>query len=886
MKKHYNMRKIPFQCFKTSYKGLDLTYLISYNLTQELTFLSAKKMKKLIIILIIVISLLGLSAWGFFYLKNTFVPKILKNLIEESVKNNTDLKIRIGNITYELGKGVIIENVALFENTPSAKEVLSVKKITFNVLLLPSLKGKQIIIPALYLKQPRLTIGRSSDKIWNLENYLKKNINPSKNPAPRIVVLKIDASSGWLRFEDAGISPVLTKELSNLNLQVNPANLKDITFKFTSNISDNLAKKAKVSAQGNYNLERQTLKAICQLENLNLAEFSGYYIIPDLKLNSLAIQTLKSDFKYSFASQELSLTSQLELNNFDLKNKGVVLQGKAKLNITTYITSLLDKPNLKNLSASLEFSDSNVSGLEKIDSLKKIKSKINIKNNLLTLDSFDCLWFDSYVKAKAKIPLEIIQETNREKRPALIDLSGEKLDIEKLISFLPDNLSKSIESASGEMDLKAHIELDEIKRQENPRFNINANLRNASLKLTNFDKEISSINADVSAENNSLEWKNLTFFIAPYKDFSSSGSLKNFAQPKIRFSLSNPLLEVKASLLSKTDKLEIESLGLDSLDSWAKINGSINLANQDKPSLDINMEARLNLSNLSKWLPDMEEKIKQSNPRGIIGLKTKINGPIKRLGDCAITLAADSESLKVNNLTLTNLKLAGNQADNLINNLVLTADAYGGKLRIDTTGQVYAKNFNLDINGQIQDMSLEKFKTDLGLKNQEMSGDINSNFKLNVRNPIKDNITGNGKIEIKNGNIWQMRPFEGLAQLLVIREFSKINFKEGYAVFSIKNNRIYTQDMALTNPQMNLLAVGSLGFDGSLDFTVNCKFSEEYLKHSSDLRKTITGFFTQMQEYATIQVSGNVKNPEYTIIPAKIGIDFLKPLKDILESPQ
>ena len=843
-------------------------------------------MKKIIIILLVISSLLGLSIWGFFYLKDTFVPTTLRNIIEETIKNNTNLKAKIGNITYELGKGVIIDDIALFENTAADKEVLSVKKITFNVLLLPSLKGKQIIIPALYLKQPRLIIRRSGDKSWNLENYIKKDANSPKNPAPRIVVLKIDVSNGWLRFEDALLSPPLTKELSNFNLQVNPPNFQDITFKFTSNISDSLSKKAKVSAQGKYNLERQTLKAVYQLENLELADFKGYCAFPDFKLNSLAIQTLKSDFKYSFSSQELSLTSQAEVNNFDLKNKSLAFQGKAKLNITAYATSLLDNPNLKNLSVDLELSDSNISGLDKIGSLKKIKSKINIKNNLLTLDSLDCLWFDSYVKAKAKIPLEIIPENNPRKFPASIDLSGEKLKIEKLIPLLPDNLSKSIESVSGEIDLNGHIELDEIKRQENPRFNVTAKLKNASLKLTDFDQEISAISADVSAENNYLGWKNLTFSMGHLKDFNSSGSLENFAEPKIKLNLSNPLLEAKADILSKADRLEIGSLDVNSLDSRINIKGSLNLVNKENPSLAIGMEAKLNLSNLSKWLPEMGERIKQLNPRGIIGLKTKINGPLKRLGDCAITLAADSESLKINNLTFTNLKLKFNQADNLIDNLILDADTYGGKLIIDGTGQAYAKNFNLDLNGKVQNMSLEKLKADLGLKDQEMSGDINSNFKLNIKNPVENNITGDGRIEIKNGNIWQMRPFEGLAQLLVIREFSKINFKEGYAVFSIKRNRIYTEDLALTNPQMNLLAVGSLGFDGSLDFTVNCKFSEEYLKHSSDLRKTITGFFTQMQEYATIQVSGDVKNPEYKIIPAKMGIDFLKPLKDMLESGQ
>jgi hypothetical protein len=828
-------------------------------------------MKKLIIILSILTFLLGLLTFGFFYLKETYVPKTLKALIEESVRSNTNLDIKIGSIKYELFKGVIIDDLVLTEQgKPAQIAPIAAKKIHFNILLLPAMKGKQIIIPALYIQQLKININRRQDLTWNIEHFLKQN-SSSKNAALPLVILRVQTTDAKISIEDKTLLPEFSRQFSSLNLSIFPGGLNDVIFKLNSLVSDNQSQ-GKVTLEGKFNIKNKFITTTCLAKDLELSDVSRYFNLANTDINKLSLKNSTINLKYSFPSQDLSVNSEIELSDFDLKNFNISYQGSAKLNISTSVKSAFSSPTLSSLSGQINVFNSNIKGIEIINELQKINAKIIVKDKYIKLENFEGVWRESLLKASG-----ILSQKGINKSSLALDINAQNLDIQKLTSLLPANSLKGIENLSGLTNCQAHLEINDISLPQEFTYTVNLDLKSVSLKLSQL--ELEQINGQINLDNNSAVWKNLSFSSRGLS-FKSSGTVNDFKIPRIQSSLSSELFNAKADILFKDNIAEIESLNIDSLDSSLKAGGRINFK-QEQPTLDAKFNINLALPNLKTWLPKSKQTLDQLNLQGIMQISANINGPVSKLDECRLSLNANSDSIKIANLNLANLKINYSQADGLVENANLTSNFYGGRINVNAKGRILAQDMNLDILADATNIALEKLKSDTTFKDKDINGDIALNVRLNARSLANEKLTGEGKIEIKNGQLWEFRPFKGLQEFLVIPEFSKVNFTDGSASFIIRDNKLYTQDLTLNGTTMTIKAIGSLGFDGGLDFEAECKFSQEYVQNSPDLRKFITNLFSQLQENLTLKITGNVKKPQYSVIPVKINVDLLKPLKDI-----
>jgi hypothetical protein len=836
-------------------------------------------MKKLFIIFIIILALLSLLVAGFFYLKDIFVPKTLRVLIEKSVNDSTNLKISIGSITYELFHGVVIKDIVLFEkDQPAEQGPISITKISFNVLLLPSLKGKSIIIPCLYIEQPIFSLERLKDKTWNVEHFLKKTSITQNQP--NIVIAKIKVLKGNITLKDNYASPSLTKQLVNVEADISPGGFSDIGFKLKAQAPDKTMQ-GDIAIGGRFNTKKQILAANCEAKELEVTQILQYFKLPNLTINALALENTKTALKFSFADKNLILKSKTQLGTFDFTSSEISSLGQAKGTLDTRIKFVAEKPVISSLAGQIELWDVKISGLENIGSLDKIKTKISLAQNIIKLDNFEGYWQKNKIKADAQAHLDIIAVQDEYRRQILsVNAQCDSLPLQKIINLLPKEKTQVIENFSGQADLKAHFEICTPDEPERFLFALTANLKDGELNLTNMDQKISKIYGAISAENNKANWNNLRFS-AYNQDFISSGALTDFKSPKANLILASKLFKASANLAWQDNSLVIKELEATSFGSSLKASGTATLTKEN--GLFLNLDSGLNIASqdLPRWLPQLQETFKQLSPEGTIVIKAQINGPALSFTDWNLKLKAESEAFKIYGLNLLNIVLNYSQAEHVVSEISTAFDFYGGKFTLSGNGTMPTQDWDININANLDNTDIAKLKLDTDFKDKDVSGLLSAKTQINLKKPLPDSITGDGEISIKDGSIWEMRPLRGLGEFLLLPAFSHILFSQGSATFTIKDRQITTGDLTLASPQMNLKGSGSLGFDGGLDFEVYCEFSEKYLQNSDDLRRLITNFFAQLNQYITVKVTGNIQKPQYKIVPINVKT-ILDPLKQLL----
>ncbi|MEW6009014.1 MAG: DUF748 domain-containing protein [Candidatus Omnitrophota bacterium] len=831
-------------------------------------------MKRLLIILGISLFLISLLVAGFFYLKTTYVPKILRILIERSIQDSTNLKIKLGEIRYELFKGVIIEDIKLFSESQAPENApISINKISFNILLLPSFKGKSIIIPTLYVDQPRLSIERQKDLTWNFEHFLKEKLKPAK-PTPPLVIVKIKVSQGEISINDPSVQPNFLKQFNNLNLDMAPGGFKDIIFRLSAELN-----KSRIFIDGKFNQSKQILALNCETKNLQLADTLEYLNALEVSVNSFLLENAKAAINYSFDSADLKIETKADIADFDIKSNEVSIRGAGKLSFNGLLNQRSKKRNPQ-FSANLELENTRIDGLKDIGSLEKIKAKITIKDYETLLETFEGLWQGDLIKASGESHVGLAQ-IGLEAPPSTLDIYSDKLNIEKLISFLPKESAKTIEKISGTCSLKAHLQLNPAGKSPIQNFSATLDIKDTDLKLMNFAKEISKINGNLSITNDNLGWNNIDFIIDTY-ELRTSGSLENLQAPKLKFDVSSKVFNAKVQGSLQKDKLNLESLNIDSFGSSLKATGQVNFIKEKSPLVDLNLEINLLAENLVNWLSESQDLLKQLSPQGAVKIKATVSGPAFSLADCELNINGDTKLIKIYGLNFNNLTIKYDQRNNTVNNLAMFFDAYGGTFSLSGGGRIYSNDLEMDLTTNIDNIDIAKLKMDTPFKDKEISGLFFAKTNINFKKDILETLKGDGEIKIKDGIIWDFRPFKGLAEFLVLPEFSHIVFNQGEASFTINNKRLYSEDLSFISPQMTFNATGSLGFDGTLDFDATCTFDEKYLLHSSDLRKLITEIFTQLRENISIKITGTIKNPEYKVIPLKIK-DIISPLKDLFK---
>src|SRR3989338_5231874 len=187
-------------------------------------------MKRKIIIFLSAAGITALLAWGVvFYLNKTILPIKVKQIIIEKAQLELNRRVSIEGFSFSFLKGFVLEGLTIFEKDSKTLPFLECEKIAFNILFLPILKDRKIIIPSLKVTNPRIHIAHQKDNSWNFSDIPLQPQSPQAKSAPSLIITKISIFNGMLRFSDSATMPNFSETFERIHLKANlslPRNIK------------------------------------------------------------------------------------------------------------------------------------------------------------------------------------------------------------------------------------------------------------------------------------------------------------------------------------------------------------------------------------------------------------------------------------------------------------------------------------------------------------------------------------------------------------------------------------------------------------------------------------------------------------------------------------
>ncbi len=208
-------------------------------------------MKKilLIVLLIFLVAIVGAAI----YMHTVFIPVTLKAIIEEQGREFLGRSISYTQLRYSLSKGISLEGLKIQQKDNPQETLLSVAEVKFNVLLLPFLKNRTVIIPTLTLTAPEAALTRNTENIWNIQDLLQPK--KSSGTSMQVILTRVLIKDGTLKIMDeTGMAAPL--HLTPINTDVSLSLPQSIDFKFDAGVKDSATA---LTAEGSYRFDKKSL---------------------------------------------------------------------------------------------------------------------------------------------------------------------------------------------------------------------------------------------------------------------------------------------------------------------------------------------------------------------------------------------------------------------------------------------------------------------------------------------------------------------------------------------------------------------------------------------------------------------------------------------------
>ncbi|MBU1726782.1 MAG: AsmA family protein [Candidatus Omnitrophica bacterium] len=838
-------------------------------------------MKKKILIVVLILAVLVFS--GITFLNKVFLPKKVKALIVRAIEDATQKKVGLESIQADIFKGLVLRNLALYDNN---KAIISIKEASCAVLILP-IFHKKIIIPHLSIKSPEIYVERRQDNTFNLEDLFPRpplsEVQPSKEAARppeegmgvviekkkqgfKFTLFHLGVSNALIHFRDDAVPGGFSKDINNLNASFRFSLPSWIKFSLKAQVPAKAA--INLAATGEFRIQENTLSAKVSISDISPKEFSAYYsqagiMIPQGSINLSSELNYKDDY----------LKANISLENNDLGIANLV--GSMILNAE--VNSALEygfKDKQLKFSGTAKVFDSGVRGLDYVGSIDKINTEIAFDNTRAYAQTITAELLGYQVNANAKI----------------IDFKDPAIDINVFLSPSLDSLQKIIKekikfdlpgSLSGNSKLAISIKGE--PRQKRVLAEGYLDVLGGTLKLDKAPKAFNKINGRIEFAADQIKSGKLDFEYAgiPY---TLSGSVENFKAPSADISLSSGDIDLH-SVFSVSNKLiTISKLEGNYFNSKFSVLGNIDASNKEGPYADLSGWLDVNLSELKTVLKKSKDVLEKVKPQGIAHAQFNLSGNLAKFKECNAEVKLTSDEVSAYGLKGKNLSVACSQTNGMIDLSALNLSLYDGIVQATGKWNLNSQNMPCMLDALIQGVKIEKLKIDTSSKDKDISGTINAECKLSGYGNNLSKVTGSGKININEGRLWELNLFKGLGTLVFIKDFANIIFREGRCSFVIQDKYVSTNDLLLKS---NISEVGGsvkLGFNSSIDATLNVNILDENVPMTGTFKDIATAIIGRAGKFGTITISGTLKDPKYKFKTAVV--DIIKSIKDAIFGQQ
>lgn len=798
------------------------------------------------IIITIIIIIAFLVAGFIIYVNNVLLPIKLKVKLTQELEKNLGKNVEIERLRYSLIKGLIVENLAIFDKVKE-KSYLSAKEISFQFLIFP-LFQKKIIIPLVRIDSPQINLTLRQDNTLNVMDVLKKWQAKKERPKFSIFIYRIDLSNGKCQFKDEHTDPSYIKEAVDLKIGVGMNLPTQIKFILEAKILNPQKNPSFISTTGEYNLLTQELQSKSKLANIIVNDYLLYLKTLPLSISEGIIDN--ADFNINLKSKQLYAKGIVNTKNLKLRKEQFVLAGD--INIEPDIKYDFQNKEF-GYKAIFELSNTEFLGLDYFQYISNINGKINLEENRIWSDDLKAQLMDSPINIKG-----ILEDFSS---PSIkLNISSSQINLAKLATVLPNLPKDLVISGNSTLNLEAQGSFRNLPLE----IKATSEIITAKIQTPLLKEPLNDIKGKISFTANQLNWENLSFLYKQIQ-YNSSGSLINFKQPQMDFNLASVELALKTSLNIKDKIIKIRELSGKYLDTDFAIKGNVNIQDNTNPLLDIDLASNLYIKDVFGLLPaNINDNFKKIKLDGLCKIAGTIKGNAKNIKDWNTFLKLSSPCLSMFEFKLDNLYCTLEQKDGLLNINDFTAKTYTGNLNVEFLLNLLSEVPLYTSKIFLSHIDLAKLKMDTKLKDKDISGLLSAKIDLQGTTKGLETLQGQGSISVKDGKLWELNLFKGLGEFLFMPMYQKIVFKDAAVNFSLKNKTIEITNSFLGSEKLDLACEGKLEFDGSVDLTLNSQINEDLLKDSPDVRKFTSAVLGNL---LVIKIGGTIQKPEYKVVP-------------------
>ena len=494
-----------------------------------------------------------------------------------------------------------------------------------------------------------------------------------------------------------------------------------------------------------------------------------------------------------------------------------------------------------------------------IKDLKNIEADGHIQNAAIVLDAATFEYKKIPLKVKGTLENFVAIPAQGAEAPAnepRLHLEGncsspltQAIDAAKSLKDFPFTYE-----GQGSVDVTFTIEGNPKKNNLN--YSIDYRIRDAQIK------DFKNIKASGSIKNDKLFLKDAT---TSYRNIplKLKGTMENFSSPEIAITAKGDIFTIDMQAKYTQETLAIKALTMQTKGSKIACRANVTFK---KPAVKIEGLGAIAFDDVSDVLKTFDIKfspLNTLNPQGAINVKFIITGGFK-IDEWQVKLAGYSEKLKVGKLGGEAVKIElYKDKDKLIISPLTAIIAQGA---VDIRTKFDFSNKKAVANIIANDIDLSELNKQLKWKEKKLAGKVSLEAYLE-NNGLKrwEKLSGEGKIELKEGNIWELNFLTGFGEYLFIPDFEEIPFKEGYSDLIFKGEKIIFENVRLHSFQMDLQGGGMLTVGGNIHFMLLPQFNPDLIAASEGLRKITTQFLGKSG--LLIEIQGTIAKPTYTTKP-------------------
>lgn len=793
-------------------------------------------MKKRIIIIFAVV-IIGIMAGAAYVYRLVLSPK-MKDMITGGMEQSTGKKVIIGSLDFNIFKGLIIKDLIIYDKNTA---IINAKEASC-VFLIQPLFNKQIIIPSITFRSPEIYIERRPDNSLNLaELFMQQDIPKDRY---KVVVRRICIRSADLILHDDALEDPFKKEIKGVDIDVFLSLPASVRFK--SNIPLAVKGPAGIIISGEYRVMEKELRTEIEIKDLEPKEFGPYYETFGFHLPEGRVD-LKGSVNYKDGLLDADIDGRTDAIVYSKDNLTATLDSDMEVGIGYNF-----KDKSLSYSGNINVQNMKISGVEAIDKVEDITGDFLFDNSGLSCDNLSARTLGLAVNGKLYVA----------------DLADPLMDIEVTADTKLEELEKILNNSfrirlpmaiGGEGKLFVSLQYNPLTPGQ---CQISGHLDTSGARVI-IDKSspaLEDVTGRVQYTANQLSWVGLKFKRV-LTQYETSGIITNFDTPGVQLSLSSQDLELDAIFGAGGKTLNFSKFKGRYLNSVFSLEGRIDMSGAGMPA-DISGTIDFNLADLKKVFPESADKFDRTKLKGTVHAGFSLLGNLKDPKNCSVDAKLSSDSFTIYDLKPSRVALNYRQNAGEAEIPFMHAILYGGTLDLSARIGLSAKDMPYSVNADISGVKIEKLKTDTAFKDKEISGSIKTKIKLNGYSGYLSRLSGEGRLDITDGKLWQLNLFKGLGVLLFTSDFSNVIFKEGSCDFIVRDKKVYTNNLELKSGLVDMYGPVKIGFDNTIDSTLKAEVTMEALEAKS--AKTVT---VAMGRYTYIEITGTLKDPKYRIRP-------------------